>query len=180
MDEILSWYKFVSTSLRLARNAVKSYPPPDRIYDKTDLGRAYLESPEQFQQFRSVEMEQIKQKLDEATILMLYAAFERSLLLHIQNTMLDVFSKYTPSPWIEEIAFLIPEKAERWEIKKLLGLFKKELEENPENLEKIKQLYEYRNWLAHGKKGASPASIRPLEAYHLLSAFLQHTHIPEY
>jgi hypothetical protein len=57
--------KFVSTSLRLAPNAVKSYPPPDRIYDKTDLGRAYLESPEQFQQFRSVKMEQIKQTLDE-------------------------------------------------------------------------------------------------------------------
>ena len=171
MEKIITWYRLMRDSLRITRNTLKSHPSPDRIYDKTQFSQEELPS------FPPIE--ESYDLLNEATILLLYANFERCLLLFIQEQMLEVFAEKTRDIWLEEIALLLPEKAERWAIREILEVFRKKIEPERESLlGDIKSLYEYRNWIAHGKKGDSPAGILPERAYVLMRDFLHLAEIP--
>jgi|GEM_PF-3923382 len=177
MDEIIEWYDFVEASIRLARNTTKHYPPPERVYDRTLFGRAFEESPESFQELRQKPLPSVLEQLNEATVVLLYAAFERSLLLHLQDAMFDILAEKEQQPWLGELALMLPEKAERWQIREILELFRKQVTSNL--IGQMKALYDYRNWLAHGKKGDAPPRILPRDAYARFKSFLQTAQIHE-
>jgi hypothetical protein len=79
----------------------------------------------------------------------------------------DAFSRATV-----EYALRDPE---RWHFNDILDLYKAFV---PADLVgEIKQIYQYRNWVAHGKKPPKPYSIDPKSAYQRLMKFLNEANI---
>ncbi|MCK6510964.1 hypothetical protein L6R29_13465 [Myxococcota bacterium] len=62
-------------------------------------------------------------------------------------------------------------KFDRWNIEDLLDLFKGSLDSDL--VGNVKNVYKYRNWIAHGKKKAMPTPYLPKQAEDVLCRFLE-------
>lgn len=60
---------------------------------------------------------------------------------------------------------------ERGRFTDILDLFKGTIDS--QLVGNVKKAYQYRNWVAHGKKGAKKESMDPLTVYDMLRAFLE-------
>jgi hypothetical protein len=97
----------------------------------------------------------VEDELDDIMILSLFASFERELRVSIQN-IIDSNIKKT-NPIIIKFIVLTSESIERWTIKDIVDAFDGIVSENIRS--KVKQIYDYRNWVAHGK---NPDKLPPI------------------
>lgn len=110
------------------------------------------------------------EELNDLTIVSFVSIFEQTVLAHvrtfIQNQMNptdQMTSKFTN---------YIIQQTERGKFTEILDLFKPDVDSNMIGL--VKQVYTYRNWVAHGKKATkTPPKIDPIFAYERLSEFLE-------
>jgi len=96
------------------------------------------------------------EELDDIMILSLFASFERELRVFIQNIVDGNINKSTRT--IERITSLTTDSIERWTVNDMVEAFSDIVDENLRG--KVKQIYEYRNWVAHGKNQSRLPSAR--------------------
>ncbi len=109
-------------------------------------------------------------ELQDLTIVSLIAIFEKIIIKHIfdicikdSSLLKDEFSK-TAMEYVTKLK-------DRWSLMNILDIYKSIVSSNV--VGEIKQIIEYRNWVAHGKKNNKPLSLSPEIAYQRLSAFIK-------
>ena len=98
----------------------------------------------------------VENELDDIMILSLFASFERELRVSIQNIINLNVNKNNPI--IIKFFDLTTESIERWIIKDIVDAFGGIVDEDIRS--KVKQIYDYRNWVAHGK---NPNKLPPIK-----------------
>jgi hypothetical protein len=93
--------------------------------------------------------------LDDIMILSLFASFERELRSFVQNIIDTNINKNNKI--IVKFITLTSDSIERWIIKDIIDSFEGIVDEDIRS--KVKQIYDYRNWVAHGK---NPNKLPPI------------------
>ncbi|MCY6355267.1 hypothetical protein [Clostridium sp. ZS2-4] len=160
LDRIINWYEIAMDSQHVVLEILNS--SPQNIPANTVIGS---KEPREIKENLLV----AENELNDLTILSLVASFEQLVLDftvkiveenvgNTENTLFYQMSKY---------AF---KNADRWHFGDILDLFKSVI--NPQIIGDVKQVYRYRNWVAHGKKDRKPLALEPYIAHERLSQFL--------
>ncbi len=109
-------------------------------------------------------------ELDDIMVLSIFASFERELRTSIQVVVETNLN--TINSTLERIGKASIEGIERWTVPDMIDILKDVVSDELRG--RAKQIYEYRNWVAHGKnKHKMPSSITdPKTAYVVLSDFI--------
>ncbi len=140
----------------------------------------YLLSPTQFPQHRDLAklLEEAKRENDDLIVLALWAAFERFLRQYLQAKG-EVLKDYVkPAALGEQLYEHYSREVEYWSPEDILDDLKKSLFTSPEQKNRLgiaKQIYEYRNWVAHGKHPQKLPStqLTPKPAYEILNGIVE-------
>lgn len=109
-------------------------------------------------------------ELNDLTIVSLISIFEQTLLEHLKHFIHSQMNPY--DEMTETISNYTILQAEHGRFTEIIDLFKPIVD--PKLIGMVKQVYEYRNWVAHGKKlEKAPSKIDPVSAYERLSDFLK-------
>jgi hypothetical protein len=109
-------------------------------------------------------------EFNDTMVLSLFAAFERELRISIQNIL--GANLHTQNQTVLYLAELTNESIERWTMTDMLFALRDIVDGAIRG--QVKQVYEYRNWVAHGKNpDRVPATnVSPYSVYTLLSQFI--------
>jgi len=108
-------------------------------------------------------------QMDDLAVLVLFSVFE-SLVRDLVAAEIkrEVSEKsVTHSVLLQAIQDLV-HQVEEGSFFRVLGPFKVL---DPDLVEKVNQVRQYRNWVAHGKRGKKPSAVTPRMAYERLSQF---------
>lgn len=161
LDETMAWYKVVQANQLLVAHTLSHFP--ETVPDSSLFSS--LSDAEAVQQ-----LERSGAEIDDLTVLALVSFFEQLLLAYVRELAEQITAEQTePVPGVlAEYAF---KNAERWRFKEILKLFGSVADASV--LEKVEKLYDYRNWVAHGKHKLKPVTTDPFDAYGALSLFLK-------
>ncbi len=121
-------------------------------------------------------METADKEFSDLTVLALFASFERHLRDEI-STKSSKLKEIIPIQLGDRINELAQKEIERWQIREIIDLFIFAVDENVRG--KMKQILEYRNWIAHGKNPDKLPSIRNVEpktTYETIVDFIDQIH----
>jgi hypothetical protein len=109
-------------------------------------------------------------EFDDVMVLALFAAFERELRISIQNVL--SVNLHMQNQTVLRLAELSNESIERWTMTDMLFALRDIVDGGTRG--QVKQVYEYRNWVAHGKnQHKSPAiNASPRFTFNLLTRFI--------
>lgn len=160
LDRIISWYEISMDSQHVVLEILNS--SPQSIPKNTVIG--------------SKEQKEVKEnllvaenELNDLTILSLVAAFEQ-LVLEVTNKIIECNVNNTKNTLFYQMSKYAFKNAERWHFGDILNLFKSVIDS--QIIGDVKQVYKYRNWVAHGKKNRKPLALEPYIAHERLSQFL--------
>lgn len=116
------------------------------------------------------------EELNDLTIVSLVSIFEQTLLGHLKTF---IQQQMNPTDYLtNQLTSYVIQQAERGKFTEIIDLFKPVVDADKIGL--VKQVYIYRNWVAHGKKATkTPPKIDPILAYERLSEFLMRIQIVE-
>ena len=97
-----------------------------------------------------------EEELEHIMILSLFASFERELRVSIQNIIDNNVNKCNST--VDKLATLAKSSIERWSVQDMVEAFSDVVDLSLRST--IKQIYEYRNWVAHGKNPNKLPAIR--------------------
>ncbi len=147
VNDVFSVYEFLKDSIKVTKRSI--------VKDMFDLHNRTLFWGEQkelvMKQFVGVESE-----LEDIMILSLFASFERELRVSIQTAIDGNVRKLNPT--LERLALLLSGSIERWTVLDMIDALEDVVDRDTRS--KAKQIYNYRNWVAHGKNPAKPPAIR--------------------
>jgi hypothetical protein len=147
LNQVFSTYEVLKDSIKVTRRSINRYA--GALHDNTifvgEMNERMIEK-----------ISFVEAELDDIMILSLFASFERELRLSIQN-IIDSNIKKT-NPIIDKFIILTSESIERWIIKDIIDAFNGIVDENIRS--RVKQIYDYRNWVAHGKNPDRMPPIR--------------------
>jgi hypothetical protein len=149
LDEIIDAYHLECDLLKIARRAVDSgqvtiLSGTGFIARSADAGRA--------------DVRRLRARLDDVTIMALWAVFERYVLTHVISQV-RVGSASTPSDALLEDH--IAEKLEYSRFDELLDLYKARIDAR--DVGDVKNVKKYRDWIAHrNPKRTPPAVVDPV------------------
>lgn len=103
-------------------------------------------------------------------VLSIFASFERELRSSIQDVVVANMSIINKT--VERINVAAVENIERWTVTDIIDILKDVVSDELRG--RAKQIYEYRNWVAHGRNKDQLPSSRtdPKTAYAVLSDFI--------
>jgi hypothetical protein len=104
--------------------------------------------------------ESANKELADLIVLALFASFERQLRTEILNKS-SKLQEVVPTALGERLEILAKREIERWRISEIIDLF--DFAVNGDVRGRMKQIVEYRNWVAHGKNPDNPPSSRTTE-----------------
>ena len=113
-----------------------------------------------------------EEELKDLTVLSLVSIFEQFLIEYLSE-LTDELSQKIDEPLSKETIEYACRNVERWYFKDILDLFKPIV--GSQVVGDVKQIYNFRNWVAHGKnhkKKKKVTSVDPETAYERLSEFL--------
>lgn len=163
LTEIKSWYEVSRASLSELYRAVHKNPARISLM----LGSV---APTKWVALQYIQMAQ--REIGDLAILALFAAFEQSILDHFEN-LVTAMLKRTKDPLKRRILkgqeqLRKPRKAP---IRDILEYYKAIVD--PDLVGQVKQILDYRNWVAHGKRGPMPINVTPEIAFERLNKFLE-------
>ncbi len=94
------------------------------------------------------QMKPVHNELDDLIVLSLFAAFERMLRNEISEKM-EILEKIIPRSLGDRLSGLIKDQIEYWKMQDVLEVFSFAVDKD--TIGKLKQILEYRNWVAHGR-----------------------------
>jgi len=112
----------------------------------------------------------MQRRLDDATVVNLWALFERSLIEHVTASWPDGIDR--PETFVVRLQEKAAREIERWRVEELLDLYKGWV--GSETLGAVKQVKSYRDWVAHRNPRKVPSAvIRPEPAFGAVVAMMQ-------
>jgi hypothetical protein len=125
--------------------------------------------------FRDVEQEEITRladrvsgELDDLCVLLLFSVFESA----VRDQALAEVTEELPTtrhPALKHALKGLRESLEQGSFARVLEAYK---ELDPNLIEQVSQVRRFRNWVAHGRRGAQPDAVDPETAYRRLQQFL--------
>jgi len=162
LSAILAWYKATNDSMRVTRRALHQ-AIPGAITDKYvfyTLSEADADAM----------LDNAQQELNRLVILAMVAVFERTLRDSLRS--LPMIALPAGDPLLDRVRDEILKDIEFWNISsRVVDLFAMV---DPGLRGQVKQIIEYRNWVAHGRTLTEPAPVKttPAVAYKRLTDFL--------
>lgn len=161
LEEVLEWYEVVCETQRAVAHALDNHPdsfPENSIFA--------LQSTKDWKEL----LLRTRAEIDDLTVLSLVSILEQTVIGRLQAVVDHTMKQITDSFAQRVLSYrLYP--PERWRFTDILDLFKAEID--PHLVGEVKEIYRYRNWVAHGRKGVKPVAVDPSTAYQRLSGFLQ-------
>ncbi len=147
INEVFSVYEVMKDSIKVTKRTINK--DLYMLHNRTVfLGERKVSI---LQKITKVELE-----LDDIMILSMFASFERELRSSIQAIIDSNTNKINET--LIKLVSLTTESIERWTIADMIDALADVVV--PESRSKAKQIYEYRNWVAHGKDQSKLPSIR--------------------
>jgi hypothetical protein len=164
VDQTFLTYKLIYASLRLTKQIAES---PD-----STLQTLYRNLPLWGKKGAAFEPQMVSTitEFNDVMVLALFAAFERELRISIQNVLSA--NLRTQNQTVLRLAELTSDSIERWTMTDMLFALRDIIDGGTRG--QVKQVYEYRNWVAHGKnQHKSPAiNASPRFTFNLLTRFI--------
>ncbi len=160
LEPVKKWYEVVNGNQRLIKMFLKKHPglfPIESVLSSKTSDEA-----------RDI-LDKAKIELDDLTIVSLYSIFESKILSQI-SSIISTIATGPSTEFVKSIAKYTAKNSERWLINDILDLYKSKV--NPDLVGNVKQIYNYRNWVAHGKKTGKPLALDPITVYERLFDFL--------
>ncbi len=168
-DEIWDDYLFQRKTLKLFRLNVKL-----ALKGTVGLSASLLRQSD-LQGFTMLNAQETAKKAEQAladsTVLSLWIVFERCLTAHLQG-----FITLSASTRLTEMMNVhIQEDIERWKMSEKLDMTESLLNahSHPNLVGNLKQIKNYRDWVAHRNPNIKPTNISPEDAYQYLREALQ-------
>lgn len=166
LDDAWKWYVNTRDNLRRMHRLASRYWPG--LPWEGDLGRD--------DEFRTLEGEAIQSEtrygldsLDDLTVVVLFSVFEQSIRDHIKGELV-VEAAGLVHPVLRDAAADAIEAVQVGSFFRVLKPYKSE--GHADLIEEVNQVRQYRNWVAHGRRGEQPPSVAPRMAYERLARFL--------
>lgn len=159
-DETIAWYRVIKTNQQLAAKVVRDYteavPQSSPFFGLSEAEATQL-------------LEKSAAEVDDLTVLALVSFFEQLILDHIRGLSEKIKAEQSVSTTkaFTDYAF---KDIERWRFLELLKLFEADIDRSL--LDSVRNLYKYRNWVAHGKRQQKSFVTDPVKTHEALSAFL--------
>ena len=160
------WYEQAREQVGLIRRLASNY-----WQDLPWEGK--LEKDERFKNLDHIQLEEQSrftlEQMDDLAVLVLFSLFECQVRDRIASEISSEVSQksVTNTVLLQAVEDLI-HQVEEGSFFKLLEPFKK-IDANL--VEDVNQVRRYRNWVAHGRRGAKPPSVDPATAYNRLTEF---------
>ncbi len=147
VSDVFAVYEFLKDSMKVTKRSINA--------EMHNLHRSTLFFLEQ-KEIMANKFEDVEGELDAIMILSLFASFERELRISIQASIEKNTSKVNPT--LRRLAFLMTNSIERWTVEDMINAMEDVVD--AEIRSKAKQIYEYRNWVAHGRNPEKKPAIR--------------------
>jgi len=164
LEDAWRWYEMTRRQLRLIQRLAREY--------WTDLPwEGTLGGDDHFRNLKAPELEQdtlfTLDELDDLAVLVLFSAFESMVRIRILTEVRKEESAIRHSVLIEAVQEAI-QRVEEGSFYWVIKPFKRLDHDLVEEVNKVRQ---YRNWVAHGRRGSKPPTVEPRIAYARLSRF---------
>lgn len=161
LEEIMEWYKLTIESQRVTLKILNS--SPELVPLDSSLAEYKLSEAKKI-------LLKAENELNDLTVLSLVAVFEQLLLDYLKDLGKETIKKEEEILSKSVLKYAL-KNSDRWHFKDILDIFKSIL--SNELVGSVKQVYDYRNWVAHGKKETtSITKIDPEVAYDRLNEFI--------
>jgi hypothetical protein len=164
VDQTFFTYKLIYASLQVTQNISKS---SDLVIQKL-----YKNIPFWGKNGADFDSQMISAvaEFDDVIVLALFAAFERELRISIQNVLSA--NLQIQNQTVLRLAELTSESIERWSMTDMLFALCDIVDGSTRG--QVKQVYEYRNWVAHGKNQHKVPAIKasPRFTFNLITRFV--------
>lgn len=107
--------------------------------------------------------------VNDLAVVVLFSVFESSVRHHV----LTELEKEVPTIRHRALRLAAEKTRERIELGSFFEVLQPFKDAHADLVEEVNQVRGYRNWVAHGKRGAKPPNVEPPVAYDRLSRFLQ-------
>jgi len=163
-------YKTSRDSFTIAKRAIKTSEPKarQRLLQRTDLETLTISEAEQ-------SIIESYNEVDTLFVLALWAAFERFLRDYLQYKGQALQQHLTPTDLADEMYSHFHKEVEFWRPEEILEFLKRSLlKTQPHLAGEAKNIYNYRNWVAHGKNAQKTMSpLTPRVAYATLTTIVE-------
>lgn len=166
LDQIIEWYETTLDSLSTTAYFLDKSP------SSFPLKSAFATKP--IQEAKET-ISLARDELHDLTVVALMASCEQLVVDYLTSNIQSGAAGSTGT-FEQNITEKLIHSAERWRFDDILDLFKPPVDSHI--IGQVKQVYEYRSWVAHGKRGKSPAKLTPRKAYERLVKFLTSAKIP--
>jgi hypothetical protein len=161
LDAVWQWFEYARDSIDFTAAQVTKRPRESfgpLVFAQAEPGPGPLDN-----------LWRARTELSDLTVLALFAVFEQALLDHLILTGQKV-RQGLASGIQDALVSRAFEGLDRWPLGDILDVYKVVLD--PALVGMVKQVKDYRDWVAHGKKEAPSARIDPKSAHERLSTFL--------
>ncbi|MFM0646605.1 hypothetical protein PQR14_19950 [Paraburkholderia bryophila] len=127
----------------------------------------------------NIALEDAAKQAADLAILALFATFERFVIEHLQTANRLLATGY-PQQYANRLAEKFETEVEYWRFGEILNLFKGEVD--ADLIEQVKQIKQYRDWIAHQNPCKSiPTQVAPETVFDVLTRMIEQirrTHTP--
>lgn len=169
LDEVIDWYEFNINQQKFFMEIVKnSHKIMTNTVANAIIAKYNLSSSKKDEIKKEVDKSKIE--LADLTIVSLWAVFEAFLNDKIKEKT-DQITNIISDTLSNQIANYAFNESDRWVKDNVLDLYKSIISD-PDIVGDVKEVYKYRNWVAHGKARRKPFNLDPFVAYQKLTKFL--------
>ena len=144
---VFSVYEVIKDSIKVTRRSINK--DQFHLHNRTVF---WGEQKDQMLKRMSI----VESELDDLMILSLFSSFERELRVSIQEIIRNNTNPISAT--LIRLITLTEESIERWTVRDLIDALEDVVDQSVRD--KAKQIYEYRNWVAHGKNPNKMPSIQ--------------------
>ncbi|HVE09782.1 MAG TPA: hypothetical protein VNE00_21175 [Paraburkholderia sp.] len=170
LDPVYKAYAVASDCFRVVTRAIRN--PSKELIDRT-----HFDAIDPATVDTAVDI--AAQQAADLAVLALFATFERFVIEHLQMANRLLAAGY-PQQYSAKLAQKFENEVEYWKFGEVLNLFKGEVD--PDLIGQVKQVKQYRDWIAHRNPKQPPAAVsNPEMAYDVLTRTIeqiQQTHMP--
>lgn len=162
LDTVIEWYTISIDTHKSMKYLVNKNP--DAVPLKSAITSKGLNEANQLLDIAMAE-------LNDQTIISLVSVFEQKLIGYLRETIDKQMKQEIENEVIVKLKEYTMKRAEHGHFNDLIDLFSRSHDKDLAG--KVKQIYRYRNWVAHGKRPEKvPAKTDPVSAHYYLSEFL--------